>query len=379
MKLYAKPVAAMAATGWLAIAASSWAGIVGSVVNPSSSGYGLMPRPTAISVCFYGDALTSRTARAQEIQGLFTGHTSAAANLVFTGFGTCAAPTTGTCGSPPHACDQYSGDIRIALDGTSIGGTAVQRQIPASFADCDDHGAWSSWSQFPDPIDTSARRACPYTTAIGDDADSYKTPPVPWLNHPLHEAGGHGMGLIHEFEQAGYYNFVGPNGAICSNSLGVPSGSSHPEWYVSLTPADAYSVMMYQQTDCGIDGNYGMSGYSALDKVTLHILYPENVRAAEYVGTTVVPVNTPVHLRQLWFAQGANSDVVSSLLWSIGGTTSSAGDLSATWTTAGTRTGTLTYNDFLGRSYTTSIEVRVVNADQYPSVAVLPGIRLLAL
>src|SRR5262245_35514220 len=125
----------MTKTKWLGLGAcwalcvampqSASAGLLYSVVNSSSSGFGLQPRPTSISVCFYGDALTSRATRVAQIRDALTSNTSAVANVVFTGFGTCAAPTIGTCGSPAHNCNQYGGDMRIALDGTKIGATNV--------------------------------------------------------------------------------------------------------------------------------------------------------------------------------------------------------------------------------------------------------------
>jgi hypothetical protein len=335
------------------------AGLLYSSVKSTASGYGLQPRPANISVCFYGNATTVRAARVAQIQAAFTGNTMAAANVVFTGFGACRAPSKSTCGADKHSCDYYWDDIRIALDGTTANGSAVGRQIPASFTDCDDHGYPSSWAMFPDAIDTAGKRACPYNAAVGDDSDTSQTPPVPWLNHPLHEVGGHALGFAHEFLQAGYYNYVGPNGSICSNSTGTPDGASNPSNYVPLTPVDPYSVMMYQVTGCGIDGNYGFGGYSGWDRLSMHIMYPENYRAIEFFGGTVTTVGVPVHITQMWIAQGANSSVIKSPSWSIGGVTSNQASFNGSWNSTGSRTGTLTYQDFLGRTFQGSIEVRV--------------------
>jgi hypothetical protein len=350
------------------IAYPAAAGILSSVVNSSSPAYGLQPRPTGLSVCFYGDATTVRAARVAQIRDALVGNTQAAANIVFTGFGACAAPTTGTCGSPPHSCKQYPGDIRIALDGTTASGSVVTRQIPASYSDCADHGAPSSWAVSPNVVDNPGYRACPYNAAVGDDADTSQTPPVPWLNHPLHEVGGHSLGFAHEFLQAGYYNFAGPTGTVCSNSTSPPDAALHPGSYVSLTPADASSVMMYQVLDCGINGNYGFSGYSTWDQLSLHIMYPEADRVAEFFGGTVTTLNVPVKLTQLWIAKGANANVLNSISWSIGGMSSNQPTFSASWSTPGSKTGTLTYTDFLGRVFTTSITVQV-----YADSAALAG------
>ncbi len=355
-----RPLPLLAALLAAGAAEPARAGLVGSEVNSGAApSYGLQPRPTQLSVCFYGDALTSRADRVKAITDALRNNTEAAANLRFTGFGTCQAPTTGTCGSgaQAHSCDQYPGDIRIALDGTQIGGVAVTRQIPASFTDCSDHGAWSSWSQFPAWVDQPDHRACPYNAAVGDDADTSVSPPVRWLNHPLHEVGGHAMGFAHEFLQSGYYNFVGPNGSICANSTTPP-----PSGYRGLTPVDAYSVMMYQELSCGIHGNYSQSGYSEWDRLSLHILYPETARVAEYVGTTVVKTGQAVALTSTWQARGAvMANVATQLAWSIGGVSASGGTFSASYATPGARTGTFTFNDFLGRSFSAPIEVRVMS------------------
>jgi hypothetical protein len=340
--------------------------IVSSVVNSSSPGLGLQPRPNNLRVCFYGDALTSRADRVAEISGQLQSWAQAAGNVVLTDLGTCPAPTVGTCGtgSSAHPCSHYGGDVRIALDGTSDANGPVSRQIPASFVDCADHGAPSSWSHFPNFVDDPGHRACPYNSAIGDDADTSQSPSVHWLNHPLHEFG-HALGYQHEFLQAGFLDFVGPNGKTCSTSLGTPDGAAHPANYVSLTPVDDRSVMMYVDSSCDIRGNYAFTGYSSWDQLGLHILYPETQRVAEFTGTTVVVATSQMSLSQLWVAKGADAKVLQSIKWSIGGLVSTQPTFVTTWTIPGLQSGSLTYTDFLGRRYSTSITVNVLSASDF--------------
>lgn len=360
----------------------SEAGIVHSVVSSNHTSYGLQPRPKSLSVCFVGNALTARTDRVNEIRDILKSYFEGAANIKFTGFGTCQPPTTGKCGtgSNEHDCDQYPGDIRIALAGTQVSGTAVTHEIPASETDCDDHGRPHNWAVSPHVVDESGYRACRYNAFIGDNADNSQTPPMHWLNLPLHEIG-HALGFVHEFVQPDYYNAIGPNGSVCSNSLGEPLGRRKPWKFVFLTPVDMASVMMYQDNACGIDGPFGFSGLSPRDRISLHILYPEDSRKAEYIGTTVVKTGQLIKLTADWFARGAHIDnVMNSIKWTEGSIIVSGNPVfMARWSSPGYRTITFEYTDFLGRNFSTQIEVRVLNPPDFVSSILNPIIATTAM
>ena len=349
------------------------AGITSSEVNSSATGYGLQPRSRAISVCFVGDALTSRPGRVQEISGILRSHFESAGDIHFDGFlnaghtfPACSAPQNGTCGSDP--CNRYPEDIRIAIDGTQDNGIPIPRQIPNTAIHCIDKGGPSSWGVSPWNVDKPEYRACQYNVFIGDDQDTSVTPPVFWTNHVLHEVG-HALGLVHEFNQAGYHNYRGPNGIICDNSKSIPGAADNPDDFIALTPVDPASVMMYQDSSCGIDGNYSHAGLSALDRLSLQILYPSPERIAEYMGTTVVRVNEKVRLHASLYLRGANMDqAITGMQWSIGGLRSSSPIFEGLWSQPGTQKGVFTYKDFLGREFSTRIRIRVLSPNNFTSL-----------
>jgi hypothetical protein len=358
----------------LLAAAHAYGGITETAVNAGAPGFGLQPRNKALTVCFVGDALTSQAQNVSTISGIIHNHFEAAANIRFAGFnaatGTfpqCAAPKSGMCGT--EACDQYPEDIRIALDGTAVNGAPVPRQIPVTDTHCVDRGAPSSWGVSPWNVDKPGYRACRYNVFIGSDSDTSVVPPRLWVNHTLHEVG-HALGFVHEFLQADFFNFIGPNGSICTNSTNEPAALTSPGGFVSLTPADAASVMMYVDSSCDIHGNYAHTGLSGLDRLSLHIFYPEDARVAEYLGTTTIKVNQTLRLRSLLAARGARMDrVVSKLKWSIGGIVGTTPTFETSWSTPGTRSGTLEYDDFVGRHFSVPITVRVVTPADFARAA----------
>jgi hypothetical protein len=236
-------------------------------------------RAEVITICFVGDALMTRPDRIQEIASYLTDY-EYSANIRFSYLGQCPVGT-----SQPSGNDYYDGDIRVVLPGTSAAFTGMVpgRGCPMFL---DDQGNYNggndgggSWSNAPS--DLSNNRACLYNLKLNDDADGRG---VPWRNHALHEFG-HALGLAHEHDRRDV------DKSVCARSGyggGISSGF--------LTLYDRYSVMHYQFADCGINGNYDHPGLSTLDRVGMHILYPEAGFVAEYVGTTVVQSTQPVHL-----------------------------------------------------------------------------------
>jgi hypothetical protein len=294
-----------------------------------------------ISVCFVGDAVTSRPPRVQQIQQYVQNY-QFAANIVFNFTGACAPATTGAGGN-----DFYDGDIRIVIPSTSVDAT-----VPVPGKGCPATGSnsgWGSWSNFPD--DLTPNRSCLYNMKLGDDPWNA----TPYLNHTLHEFG-HALGLAHEHERSDV------DRSICSASGFGGTISSG-----LLTPYDKDSVMHYQFLSCGINGNYDYNGLSVGDQLGVHILYPEDDRVAEFVGTTVIRTSDTLSLEAAWKFRGANIDVVASdFVWKLNSTTTSTTpELSKRINITGDYTLKLDYDDFLGRSYSYTGLVRVLTPQNY--------------
>lgn len=314
-------------------------------------------RSTTITLCFVGDALTSRPDRVQQVRD-YLREFEYAANIRFDYRGTCPAPTTQANGN-----DSYANDIRVILPSINISGTgAVPGKGCPMFKDANGHynggnDGWGSWSNSPN--DLTPNRSCLYNLKLGDDPWNA----TPYLNHTLHEFG-HALGLAHEHTR----NDVNVSG--CTE--GGYGGSASTGF---ITPYDRYSVMHYQFLSCGINGNYAHTGLSEWDKLALHIMYPETDRLAEFVGTTVIKANSALQLNSAWAARGANmSFVANTWKWQINGTTLSTGtSLNTTLATAGTYTLSISHNDFLGRTYSYNGTVRVLSASEYTQKIVAPA------
>jgi hypothetical protein len=226
------------------------------------------------SVCFVGDALADRPDRVAQILD-YMSEFERVANIDFDYLGTCPAPTVG-----PTGLDWHDGDIRIYIPNVGIGWN-----IPVPGNGCTIGFVNSSFGR--EPAYLTLDRPCLYDLELGDDADSLG---VPWRNHTLHEVG-HSLGLAHEHQRPD-----APDPTTCipmASSCPVPSNPANEA--VRMTDYDPDSVMNYVIAACGIDGNYSHSGLSQLDRLALHILYPEDARVAEVVGTRVV--RTPCERR----------------------------------------------------------------------------------
>ena len=133
-----------------------------------------------------------------------------------------------------------------------------------------------------------------------------------------------------------------------------------------MTPYDRFSVMHYQFLTCGINGNYDNTGLSELDRLAVHILYPETGQVAEFVGTTVVRSTNAIALRSAWEARGANlASVAANFQWTIPGfLTRSSPEPNATLP-VGTYTFEFSHSDFLGRNYSYQGTLRVLSPTIY--------------
>lgn len=306
-------------------------------------------RSKTISVCFVGTAVTTRPDRVQQILTHIKEY-EYAANIAFNYLGKCPDSVPQSNGN-----DYYNGDIRVMIANVGIAWTTGP--VPGKGCPMASQPG-GSWSNAPD--DLTPNRPCLYNLRLGDDTANLRTGvpnATPWLNHTLHEFG-HAMGLAHEHARAD------------ENAGCVPS--TIDEYHIAntgyITPYDKDSVMHYQFTvaetpTCVQTGsNYSDEGFTAYDKLALHIMYPEDVRVAEYVGSTVVQAGSTLQLQSAWKARGANMGFAAgNFIWQLNGVTeSTTPDLIKVMNTPGTYPLSLTHTDFLGRSYSSLGTVRVL-------------------
>jgi hypothetical protein len=141
---------------------------------------------------------------------------------------------------------------------------------------------------------------------------------------------------------------------------------------IAASPAPPLQDTLYgSQGVCakeiGINGNYDGTGLSYYDKPALHVLYPQDRREAEFVGTTVIQTGQTLHLQSAWKARGANMDSVAhSFVWKLNGVTySTNSDLVVNNLGSGDYTLELTHLDALNRSYAYSGRVQVLEQTTY--------------
>ncbi len=215
----------------------------------------------------------------------------------------------------------------------------------SDLTDVGDNASWGSWSSEPWNLNDPNHRACLYNLKLGDDPWNA----TPYRNHTLHEFG-HALGLSHEHKRP-------DANAGCTEDDYGGGGTAG-----LMTPYDRNSVMHYKFASCGINGNYDHTGLSAWDRLALHIMYPEDVRVAEFTGKTVVKVGEPLVLRSTLTQQGATAFALKNFQWKVDGVVKSTGDtLNTTFAGAGTHTVQFTYRDFLDREYSSTFTVRVLS------------------
>lgn len=140
-----------------------------------------------------------------------------------------------------------------------------------------------------------------------------------------------------------------------------------------ITAYDAASVMHYKFIIAGMNGNYDYTGLSALDRLSAHILYPEDVQVAEYVGTTVIDTATRVVLASAWGVRSADlAFVASDFEWRVDGAVRSTSASLDVQLPAGDHGLQFSHRDFLGRTYTYAGVIHVLSpADFAMQAAVL--------
>ena len=317
-----------------------------------------------ISICFAGNSLSQNNDFANLVQE-YVKDFEYVANIRFTFINGGVCPD-----AIPHPLDlkrdYYAGDIRIVIPGVTdvnpfgfVEGVGCPPDPNWQNPDGTYNGkndGWGSWSNPPDELEY--RRSCVYNLKLGEDGDSTGTP---WRNHTLHEVG-HALGLSHEHVR----NDVDPTCIAPGYGGSANSGL--------MTLYDRNSVMHYEFLTCGIHGNYGHSGLSSLDRLGLHILYPEDNRVAEFVGKTVIRVGENLSLQSAWQARGALIyNVASNFQWRINGALVSSGpSLTYNMSVPGDYTLEFSYFDSLRniapRYYYYSGIVRVLEEDRYQKI-----------
>jgi hypothetical protein len=339
---------------WLFIALLSFLFVITSQM-PAKTGlyWNAGIRSKSISVCFVGDAVQSRPNRVQQILD-YIQEFEYAGNIQFKYLGTCPASKPQQNGN-----DYFDGDIRVAIPSTQYQGDPnfALGAIPGKGCPNDDplpenNKGWGSWSHPPNAL--AKYRACLYNLKLGDDPWNG----TPYLNHTLHEFG-HALGLAHEHER---------KDATCYD----PKNDARWTDQGYITPYDIKSVMHYkfeksQGHTCDVNGNYDYTGLSEWDKLSVHILYPEDNFVAEFVGTTVLRKTDTLKLQSAWKARGANiAFAAKNFVWKLSGSTvSTTPELTRNNLNQATYTLQLTHSDFLGRNYSYTGIVRVLEAATY--------------
>jgi hypothetical protein len=350
------------ARSWPLVLALALAGLLAAPERATPATYWFHSvRGRDITVCFAGNAVSARLDRVREIVTHLK-QFGYAANIRFLSLAghtleaelgrggnvnnlACPAPTT-----QPNGNSYYAGDIRVALWYTNVP-LDPPGMVPG--VGCTQELVGSSWANPPDELEL--KRPCQYNLKLGDDdwdpVNNVHTG-VPWLNHTLHEFG-HALGLAHEFLRTD----IDP-------ACGV-TGTWTDGWITAAWDRD--SVMNYVMASCNAWGNYDDTGFSAGDKLALHIMYPEDNRVAEIAGTTVIKTGETLRLQALWKSQGANmSFVAGGYDWRLDGVTrSTTADLVMGGLAAGDHPLAFSFTDFLGRNYSFGGTVRVLSSADY--------------
>lgn len=200
-----------------------------------------------------------------------------------------------------------------------------------------------------------------------------------YLNHTLHEIG-HKLGLGHEFDRSDedltcdFGNIV--VGSIENGERAVVDGvepeiecAMMSEPMIFMTKFDRDSVMHYSFANCPVIGNVASTGFSALDKLALRILYPEDNLFAEFTGVRIIKVGQQLSLKNSWKQSGAIIDgdypIAKNFLWKVDGVQrATTPDLSISLS-EGIHSLEYSYQDFFGRTYSAQSQVEVLSSTAF--------------
>ena len=131
-----------------------------------------------------------------------------------------------------------------------------------------------------------------------------------------------------------------------------------------------YSFNTNKGATCDIDGNYGQTGLSKWDRLTLHILYPEDQRVVEFTGDMIVRSDQDITLISDWGLRGANMYFATyDWQWKINGVLQSSAPLLIRRFTPGKYQLEISHKDFLDRDFYYKGEIQVLKTDDYIKMA----------
>lgn len=301
-----------------------------------------------IEYCFIGDSVTNNPVRVAEIQNFIIEFTNAI-NINFIYKGTCPPPSILGNGN-----ENYGEMHRLNITGSDVPNQATIPGIGCT-------AAWvnSSFSMFPQ--EAADNSSCLFTSVIWDDADP--TTGLRYRNHTLHEFG-HALGLAHEHRRTD-----APVSTCPEPGFGPDANESISGTF--LTPYDSNSVMNYYFPTCGIFGNYSQLGISALDIVSLRVLYPEEGNIASMIGRTTVRPNQSIDLTAGPSIYGAKEDITKDAKWTLSEINNPTHIITGTGINVslqaptGRYIGKLTYKDLLDRTFENTFIVNVLSNKQY--------------
>lgn len=365
----------------LAISAPARAGLLSS---PGSAGI----LGNRITVCFVGDAVVTRSVFIQQIRNYRRGH-EGVANIDYEFTGRGVAPTVDAAG-----LDVYTGDMRLVLSGTSvpyspapnavgnrmIPGNGCTRSVPSQIdpmtrqpirdAAGNTLDTFASFGIFPHERSPQSDTHCQWNMRLGDDGQAG----TPYRNHTLHEFG-HSIGFPHEFDRMDARSAI--RNAPCSRNAdgtdsvwfnGLPTSTTGNQ-LITTESYDLASTMNYFVAGCNYVGNYSQLGLGQLEKISLHFMYPEDVRVAEYLGRTTLRTGENTVLTGLWQARGASfsrNPMIISYSWRINGqVVGSSSAIHVSFASAGDRVLELSYIDFANRNYSYRTTLRVLTPDNF--------------
>jgi hypothetical protein len=328
------------------------------------------------SLCFAGDAVDKRPDRVLNVLD-HVRHIEWAANIKFhpssnksiriqSGEPLVAAdwrcPDTSDSNGDP--VDGDLGDIRVLL--WTENNDNWWNTSPVGGYECSIINPSSSWGATGNEPHLS--KWCNFNLKLGDDAPSGTQ--NFYLNHTLHEFG-HKLGLAHGHDRS---DSVCTGGTIENGTVWHEpnfSGTiidSNPS--VFMTSFDKDSVMNYKNDACGHIGNYGFTGYSEKDRLALRILFPEDNRIAESNGVRVVKTGESLQLYNRWKSLGAMIDdtaypVASQFVWTIDGIQEAVTPDFDASLSEGMHNLEYTYQDFLGRTYSSQSKVEVLSPEKF--------------
>jgi hypothetical protein len=341
-----------------------------------------------ISVCFVGTPNATGAMFLSQVKQYLREH-EGVANINYKFLASCPAPTTDGNGN-----DVFSGDLRVAIfdqlqdptavvayspPGFLIPGKGCSRRVPTGFdSSGNEFDTMSSFGIFPSDRAPENDSHCLWNMRLGPDGMTVDSSGnfigTPWRNHSLHEFG-HSLGFAHEFDRSdsrGASTAAGCNSSVPNAAAFVatlPGAGSGNNSYTSEN-YDLNATMNYTIPGCpGYVGNHSNAGLGDLEKISLHFMYPENQRVAEFLGTTVITTGETTVLRGLWEVRGAAFTVhqmITNYVWlEQGAVLSTTSSLTLSYPKPGPHNLTLFYVDYLGRTYAFNFTVRVVTPGDF--------------